>query len=897
MELVAQTNKNFGDGVKNTNTLMLRFQAVLSNVKLALGNTFKVILTAVLPPLTALLQTLEVVLNHVSQFVSSLLSLMGVEVSFDNAFGDIDTSNVTDAGDSVDAIGDSADKATENAKKLRGELAGFDEINKITMQQDESAESPSVGGMEIADITIGEIDTKPAENKIQEFAQKVKDIFESIGSAFKEGWDVNLPYINDSLENLKAAFGRLRESASNLFQSIWDNGGEQLITNIGRLSSAVVGLAIDMAGQITNALAGVFDHLDPSNNPAMQYFLDSLNEMMIKAEECILAIGEHFASFMEHGGQEFINNLADIAVALGGLAAELTGEVFEAITKFMEHIDPANNPGTQKFLDSLNTLAQKVEEFIMSIGDWFSKFMDYGGQAFLNNLGDIALALGRLASELLGDIIGAVTTFMNSWAGDMLINAVATALEWVSGAIEAVVTFLADHPGIVETFLGAWALYEGGKKVLDWYNNITTFATGVADLIKGIVGSDIIGKLKTFFATFDLKSTISGASTAISGFLGQMKAFASASFTSGINAVKQMASNIATLTKNLILSTAEVIKNIAQWALQKAAMVAGKIATGLMTAAQTALNVVMNMNPIGLIIAAIAALVAGIILAYNKCEWFRDLVDKVWAFIKDVFGGIGDWFAEKGKAAWEGLKNAWSNYKEWWSDRWEDAKSVFSNIGSWFADKGKSAWEGIKGAWSNTKSWWSDRAKDMTSAFEKASPVLEKIGETALKAITNPFETIGDIFGGVVDIVKGAIDRIKDALDFDWKWPDIKLPHFSIKPSGWKIGDLLEGSIPRLGIDWYSNGGIFNSRSLIGIGDANNGIGNSPEAVVPLDSMYKNITNIVRSEINKSIGSQVNQSQGNTTVVLRVNDVDLAKTVIKSINDLQRSTGEVLLDI
>ena len=91
--------------------------------------------------------------------------------------------------------------------------------------------------------------------------------------------------------------------------------------------------------------------------------------------------------------------------------------------------------------------------------------------------------------------------------------------------------------------------------------------------------------------------------------------------------------------------------------------------------------------------------------------------------------------------------------------------------------------------------------------------------------------------------------------------------------------------------------GIFNSRTLIGIGDANNGIGNKPEAVVPLDSMYKNITNIVRSEINKSIGSQVNQSQGNTTVVLRVNDVDLAKTVIKSINDLQRYTGEVLLDI
>ena len=93
----------------------------------------------------------------------------------------------------------------------------------------------------------------------------------------------------------------------------------------------------------------------------------------------------------------------------------------------------------------------------------------------------------------------------------------------------------------------------------------------------------------------------------------------------------------------------------------------------------------------------------------------------------------------------------------------------------------------------------------MTSAFEKASPVLEKIGETALKAITNPFETIGDIFGGVVDIVKGAIDRIKDALDFDWEWPDIKLPHFkvsgSLNPMNW-----IDQGLPKFSVDWYSNG-------------------------------------------------------------------------------------------
>ena len=60
--------------------------------------------------------------------------------------------------------------------------------------------------------------------------------------------------------------------------------------------------------------------------------------------------------------------------------------------------------------------------------------------------------------------------------------------------------------------------------------------------------------------------------------------------------------------------------------------------------------------------------------------------------------------------------------------------------------------------------------------------------------------------------------------------------------------------------------------------------------------MYKNINDIVKNQVNTAL-AQTHQAQGNTTVILRVNDVDLAKTVVKSINDLQRSTGEVLLDI
>jgi hypothetical protein len=55
-------------------------------------------------------------------------------------------------------------------------------------------------------------------------------------------------------------------------------------------------------------------------------------------------------------------------------------------------------------------------------------------------------------------------------------------------------------------------------------------------------------------------------------------------------------------------------------------------------AAQAALNFVMSANPIGLVVIAIGALVAALVLAYNKSETFRDAVDAMFKFIKVAIG-------------------------------------------------------------------------------------------------------------------------------------------------------------------------------------------------------------------------------------------------------------------
>ena len=74
------------------------------------------------------------------------------------------------------------------------------------------------------------------------------------------------------------------------------------------------------------------------------------------------------------------------------------------------------------------------------------------------------------------------------------------------------------------------------------------------------------------------------------------------------------------------------------------AIKAWEAATKAFTAVQTALNVVLNMNPIGLVIIAIVALVAALVLAYNHSETFRNIVKAAFEEVKTTVGEVIDFF-------------------------------------------------------------------------------------------------------------------------------------------------------------------------------------------------------------------------------------------------------------
>lgn len=185
----------------------------------------------------------------------------------------------------------------------------------------------------------------------------------------------------------------------------------------------------------------------------------------------------------------------------------------------------------------------------------------------------------------------------------------------------------------------------------------------------------------------------------------------------------------------------------------------------------TSLNAVLTANPIGAIIMAVAAVIAIIVVLWNKCEWFRDLVKGLWEELEVVF----DVFVKVFKI----YITLVINYIKMWINAF---KSVVSGI--------KTGVENIKNFFSNLKE---NVISTVNNLKEGVSNTFNKIKT----AITTPIEKARDV-------VKGVVEKIKGFFKFNVSLPKIKLPRFSIKPSGWKIGDLLEGSIPKLGIEWYA---------------------------------------------------------------------------------------------
>lgn len=274
-------------------------------------------------------------------------------------------------------------------------------------------------------------------------------------------------------------------------------------------------------------------------------------------------------------------------------------------------------------------------------------------------------------------------------------------------------------------------------------------------------------------------------------------------------------------------------------------------AVKLWNIAQLILNSSLLANPIFLVAAAIAALVAGVIWAYNNVGWFKDAVDAMahtvvdsFNWIKDVVVGVFNWISDNwplllailtgpiGLAVkvivdnWDTIKHAVLTVFNWVKDNWPLLLAILTGPFGLAVLAISRNWDTIKGFAQTAKDAISNTlstvANIIAAPFKEGARIATDSWNALMRLIQGAWTTIRNALDGVADVIKYPFTVAINAVKSLW---NNTIGKFSFSIPSWVPGIGGKGfSFPKM-----ASGGIVNKPTIALIGEA------GPEAVVPLN--------------------------------------------------------------
>ncbi len=511
-----------------------------------------------------------------------------------------------------------------------------------------------------------------------------------------------------------------------------------------------------------------------SGVPVLQLLSKQLHVSSADVSKMVSAGKIDFATFsdaMQKGmggaalksGETMSGAFANMKAALGRFGASLLQGVFPIAKKVLG--------GITTFLDAAQT---KLEPFVTKVSGGITKVFD----AF-----EVLFGKGSLDSKL--DRFADALDFAFGNTGKLA--------EPLGVAFGKIYGFISNTIPVVEKF-GASV----GKNIVNGFKNL---AVVLAPILKTFASAALTAAPVVFVAIGAAVKGLSAAFESVTGFMRQH----------------------ATLVQ--VIAGAVAGGTAAYLAMQGALKVVA-VATRAYAAVQAALNLVLNANPLGLLVIGLAAVAGGLIVAYKKSETFRNIVNGAFGAVKAVVSGVLGWFTGSVVPFFtKKLPSAFGSTISWLRGHWPLILAIITGpiglavlavVKNWDKIKAatSAAWNAVKSkiasVWSGIKSGVSAAVSSVKTLLSNAWDAISKRASSAWSGVVNKIKlafrglvmVIASPLNAAIDVLNGFI-RGANALLSKIPGVSLKIPsvgHVSV-PKGYAAGGLVAGKPAPYGVD------------------------------------------------------------------------------------------------
>ena len=546
---------------------------------------------------------------------------------------------VSEAKENAESMKNSAQNAAES---IRGQFKKTTEvINSIPKEK------------------VFNLKAKFDDDKLKTFSRKIHDVPEqkSTWLKIKDGFSNQMNKAQRQAKNTQKSFSELKGVMAGTFVGGAILNGISAIGN-GLKEATAAGMQFDTEQQ---KMQQTWLTLTNSKNAA-KGMVDTINDLSVKTGQSRDLVNELEQGFYHlHSSKEESDAMTKSMLNMGD-AVGLTSDQMKQVEQDMVH-GLATGKVTQGELNQIGMYFPMIDEamakhFHTSVRGM--REMAHAGKISGKDLEEVFEQLGSGKYEKAAD-----NMMQSMWGMERTIKTQTPAL---IGAFEkpffnmknpfyaAVSKWMLD-PATQKSFENAGktmskAIGDGLSGFSNFMKNMSGINRILGALIKNLGSGAWTGFKLTLEVIAEAFSLIGKAVNAILNPLGKA--------TKGIKGIGILATPIKAVGVAMGVVGAMATTYAVGLAAYKTAMLAAAGASKVFEAAMKALDVVMDLNPIGIAIVVIGALIAAFVLAYKKIKPFRDIVNKTGEAIKKLFTGKYDWEQSFGK----GLANLGKSFRK-----------------------------------------------------------------------------------------------------------------------------------------------------------------------------------------------------------------------------------------